>query len=94
MASNLPEMMKAAVADKAGTPDVIHITSVPVPQLPHGHVIIALDYASVGSWDAEQRSGNWGGVKAGTIFGADGSGRVAAVGGGVTLTRWRACVFV
>jgi NADPH2:quinone reductase len=84
MATNLPEMMKAAVADKAGTPDVIHITSVPVPQLPHGHVIIALDYASVGSWDAEQRSGNWGAVKAGTIFGADGSGRVAAVGGGVT----------
>lgn len=80
-------MMKAAVADKAGSPDVIHITAVPVPQLTHGHVIIALDYASVGSWDAQQRSGNWEPVKPGTIFGADGSGTVAAVGGGVTRLR-------
>jgi NADPH2:quinone reductase len=87
MTSNLPAMMKAAVADKAGPPDVIHITSVPVPQLTDGHVIIALDYAGVGSWDAEQRSGNWGAVKPGTILGVDGSGTVAAVGDGVTHLR-------
>lgn len=87
MTTALPEMMKAAVADKTGTPDVIHITSVPVPQLTHGHVIIALDYAGVGSWDAEQRSGSWGAVKPGTIFGADGSGTVVAVGGGVSRLR-------
>jgi NADPH2:quinone reductase len=58
-----------------------------MPQLTHGHVIIALDYAGVGSWDAEQRSGKWGAVKPGTILGADGSGTVAAVGGGVTHLR-------
>jgi NADPH:quinone reductase len=87
MTSNLPEKMKAAVADKAGQPDVIHIASVPVPQLTRGHVIIALDYAGVGGWDAEQRSGNWGAVKPGTILGSDGSGTVAAVGGGVAGVR-------
>jgi NADPH:quinone reductase len=87
MTSNLPEMMKAAVADKAGAPDVIHVTSVPVPRLTRGHVIIALDYASVGIWDAQQRAGNWGAVKPGTILGVDGSGRVAAVGGDVTRLR-------
>jgi NADPH2:quinone reductase len=87
MTSNLPEMMKAAVADKAGGPDVIHIASVPVPKLTRGHAIIALDYASVGIWDAQQRSGNWGAVKPGTILGVDGSGTVAAVGDGVTHLR-------
>ncbi len=84
MTSNLPKMMKAAVLDKAGPPDAIHIMSVPVPELTHDHVIIALDYASVGIWDAEQRSGAWGAVKPGTILGADGSGTVAAVSAGVT----------
>jgi NADPH:quinone reductase len=79
MTFNLPTMMKAAVVDKAGPPDMVHITSVPVPHLTRDHVIIALDYASVGIWDAEQRSGAWGPVKPGTILGADGSGTVAAV---------------
>jgi NADPH:quinone reductase len=87
MTSKLPELMKAAVVDEAGTPDVIHVTSVPVPQLTPGHVIIELDYAGVGSWDAEQRSGSWGVVKPGTILGVDGSGIVAAVGAGVTHVR-------
>jgi NADPH:quinone reductase len=84
MTSDLPKMMKAAVLDKAGPADSIHITSVPVPELTHDHVIIALDYAGVGIWDAEQRSGTWGAVKPGTILGADGSGTVAAVSTGVT----------
>ena len=75
----IPTTMKAAVAARAGSPDVIHIESVPVPGLKRGHVIIALDYASVGSWDAQQRSGAWGEVKPGTILGADGSGIVVAV---------------
>jgi NADPH2:quinone reductase len=79
MTSNLPTMMKAAVVDKAGPPNTIRIASVPVPRLTRDHVIIALDYASVGIWDAEQRSGAWGPVKPGTILGADGSGTVAAV---------------
>ncbi len=42
--------------------------------------MIALDYAGLGPWDAEQRSDAYGDVKPGTILGADGSGHVAAVG--------------
>ena len=87
MASNLPKMMKAAVIDKAGPPEAIHIKSVPVPRLSRGHVIIALDYASVGSWDASQRSGAWGPIKRGTILGADGSGAVVAVSSTVKRLR-------
>jgi len=87
MTSNLPKMMKAAVVDKAGPPGAIHIKSVPVPHLSRDHVIIALDYASVGSWDVRERSGAWGPVKRGTILGADGSGTIAAVSSNVKRLR-------
>jgi NADPH:quinone reductase len=82
--SILPKVMKAAVVDRAGPPEVIHIEEVPVPSLPSHHVLIALEYAGVGIWDAEQRAGSWGSVKPGTIMGADGSGTIAAVGAHVT----------
>src|ERR1700736_256613 len=87
MTNNLPKMMKAAVCDKAGPPNTIHIKSVPMPHLSRDHVIIALDYASVGSWDAMQRSGAWGPIKRGTILGADGSGIVVAVSSNVKRLR-------
>lgn len=79
--------MKAAVVDSAGPPEVIHIKDVPVPRLAHDHVIIALEYASLGIWDAMQRAGEWGSVEPGTILGADGSGTIAAVGSGVEDVR-------
>jgi NADPH:quinone reductase len=85
--ASLPTMMKAAVLDKAGPAEALHITSVPVPQLASGHAIIALDYASVGIWDVKQRTGEWGPVKPGTILGVDGSGIVAAVAPDVTRLR-------
>jgi NADPH:quinone reductase len=84
MTSALPETMKAAVVDAAGPPKTIHIKDVPVPRLSRNHVIIALEYAGLGSWDSAQRSGAWGSVKPGTILGADGSGTVAAVAADVT----------
>ncbi len=87
MASQLPETMKAAVLDRAGPPENIHIKDVPVPKLKRDRVIIALDYASLGAWDSGQRSGEWGDVKAGTILGADGSGHVAAVSSEVKHVR-------
>src|ERR1700761_8529963 len=82
--STLPEVMKAAVVDKAGPPEAIHIEEVPLPAMPSNHVLIALQYVGVGIWDAEQRAGSWGSVKPGTIIGADGSGTIAAVGSHVT----------
>lgn len=76
----LPKTMQAAVIDKAGGPDQIQIRTVPVPAATRNHVIIALEYAGVGPWDAEQRSGSYGKIKPDTILGVDGSGTVAAVG--------------
>jgi NADPH2:quinone reductase len=82
--SSLPETMKAAVVETAGPPSTLHIKSVPVPRLVRNHVIIALEYAGVGIWDAAKRSGSWGAVEPGTILGADGSGTIAAVAADVT----------
>lgn len=76
--------MKAAVVEAAGPPKTIHIKDVPVPRLSRHHVIIALDYAGLGSWDAAKRSGAWGSVEPGTILGADGSGTIAAVAADVS----------
>jgi len=75
----LPKTMKAVVVDGAGPPEALHVKEVPVPHLARGHAMIAVEYASVGSWDTAQRSGKWGPVKRGTILGADGSGTIAAV---------------
>ena len=77
--SAIPKLMKAAVVDKPGPANTLHIKEVPLPNLAHNHVIIALEYAGVGIWDAEQRAGTFGKVKPGTILGADGSGTIAAV---------------
>lgn len=74
MVSALPKVMKAAVVNFAGPPDVLHVEEVPVPDLARGHVIIALEYASVGPWDTEQRGDK--STKPGTILGVDGSGTI------------------
>ena len=83
MSSALPETMLAAVLDSAGPPEALQLRTVPLPPLPNDHVMIALDYASVGSWDTQQRSGAYGHVQRGTILGVDGSGRIAAIGSSV-----------
>jgi NADPH:quinone reductase-like Zn-dependent oxidoreductase len=81
--ATIPKTMRAAVVDAPGPPEALRVADVPVPPLRRDHVIIALDLASVGSWDAKERSGEWRDIKPGTILGADGSGTVAAVGAGV-----------
>src|ERR1700688_2404496 len=79
-AAELPKTMKAAVVDAAGPPDAFRIADVPVPRLRRDHAIIALDFASVGIWDAKERAGEWREITPGTILGADGAGTVVAVG--------------
>jgi NADPH2:quinone reductase len=79
-AAALPKTMKAAVLDAAGPPDAFRIADVPVPPPRRDHAIIALDFASVGIWDAKERVGEWRQITPGTILGADGAGTVVAVG--------------
>lgn len=79
-ATALPKTMTAAVIDAEGPSTAIHLRSIPTPHATHGHVIIALEYASLGPWDVEQRAGIFGALDPGTVLGVDGSGAIAAVG--------------
>jgi NADPH:quinone reductase-like Zn-dependent oxidoreductase len=82
----LPKTMRAAVIERFGGPEVFTFESVPVPAPGPGEVLIAVNTAGVGGWDADMRGG-WspGGDPAfPLILGTDGSGHVAAVGSRVS----------
>jgi NADPH:quinone reductase-like Zn-dependent oxidoreductase len=79
--------MKAAAFDQYGPPEMLHVELVPTPQPSKGEILIRIDTAGVGVWDPQVRSGA---VEMGDgkdfprVIGNDGSGRVAALGKGVT----------
>ena len=85
----IPEIMRAAAIDRFGGPEVLSIHQIPVPSVDAGEVLIAVDTAGVGVWDAEMREG-W--VPDGTpefplVLGTDGAGRVAAIGSHIRRFR-------
>ncbi len=51
----VPKMMRAAAIEKFGGPEVLAVLSVPVPVPGPHEVLIAIDTAGVGSWDADMR---------------------------------------
>ena len=78
----IPHTMEAAAIDHFGPPEVLTLHVLPVPAVDAGEVLIALDTAGVGPWDADIREG-W--YPSGTphfplVLGVDGAGIVAAVG--------------
>jgi NADPH:quinone reductase len=78
----LPKVMLAAAIDRFGDPEVLTMHTVPVPPLDEREVLIALDTAGIGPWDAEIRAGQYLGRKPRfpLVLGTDGAGVVAAVG--------------
>ena len=82
--------MKAAALDRFGAPSVLKARLVPRPEPGPNEVVIAIDTAGVGSWDAWIRRGEWkapGRPKFPLIPGLDGAGVVAAVGARVRRFR-------
>jgi NADPH:quinone reductase len=79
---SLPKTMRAAAIDRFGGPRVLSIRRLPVPVPDASEVLIAVDTAGVGSWDADIREGWWpeGRPRFPLVLGTDGSGIVAAVG--------------
>jgi NADPH2:quinone reductase len=80
--ATIPNMMRAAAIDRFGGPSVLKIHRLPIPTPDADEVLIAVDTAGVGSWDADMRGGWWPGGKPKfpIVLGTDGSGIVVAVG--------------
>lgn len=78
----VPRTMFAAAVDRFGGPEVITGHALPVPPLDVDEVMIAVDTAGVGPWDADVREGHYAPRKPHfpLVLGYDGSGIVAAVG--------------
>jgi NADPH:quinone reductase-like Zn-dependent oxidoreductase len=81
-AMHIPHTMPAAAIDHFGGPEALTLHVVPIPAIDAGEVLIALDTAGVGRWDADIREGWYPGGKPHfpLVLGVDGAGIVAAVG--------------
>ena len=78
----VPHSMEAAAIDHFGPPEVLTLHVLPVPACDADEVLIALDTAGVGPWDADIRDG-WipsGKPQFPLVLGVDGAGIIAAVG--------------
>lgn len=81
--------MNAAVLDRFGGIDELTVRRIAVPRVGDDDVLIRVESAGVGAWDAVEREGAYDGAfgVASTfpyVLGWDGAGRVAAVGRNVT----------
>jgi NADPH2:quinone reductase len=81
-AGAIPQTMRAAAVERFGGPEVLAVHDLPVPNPGAQEVLIALDTAGVGGWDASFRDGS---SKSETkrmplVLGVDGAGTVVAAG--------------
>src|SRR4029453_941572 len=81
-AAALPATMKAAAIDRFGPPSRLKLHELSVPRPGPNEVLISLDTAGVGIWDASIRDGSWrkGRPRFPLIPGVDGAGVVVAKG--------------
>src|SRR5258705_2896796 len=56
---DIPDTTKAAAVDRFGPPSALTLHDVPVPRPGPNEVLIAIDTAGIGSWDASIRDGSW-----------------------------------
>ena len=78
----VPAMMRAAAIEAFGGPEKLVVREVRVPAVAPHEVLIRVDTAGVGIWDAKARRGEWadGHEQFPMVLGADGSGTIASLG--------------
>ncbi|WP_424985176.1 NAD(P)H-quinone oxidoreductase [Microbulbifer sp. S227A] len=80
----MTEHMRAIEITRPGGPDVLQLTTRPVPRPAHGQVVLRVAYAGVNRPDALQRAGSYAPPPgASDLPGLEASGEVVAVGEGV-----------
>src|SRR5258707_12979972 len=86
----IPASMKAAAIDRFGPPSTLTLHDVPVPTPGPHEVLIAIETAGIGSWDASIRDGSLrqpGRPRFPLVPGVDGAGVVVAKGARVRSFR-------
>jgi len=81
--SKLPKTMRAVAIDRFGGPEVLTLHSLHVPALSEHEVLIGVDTAGVGVWDAQIRDGTLvpsAKKRFPLVLGTDGSGVIAELG--------------
>ena len=81
--TSVPDTMRAAAIDRGGDAETLSIHQLPVQMPKAGEVLIAVQTAGVGAWQAKYRPRDSEDTHFPVILGSDGAGRVAAVGSGV-----------
>ena len=86
---SIPEKMSAAVIDRFGGPEVLHLDALPVPVPERNEVLIRVEAAGIGVWDPAVRTGDLQTKEPEfpEVIGNDGAGRVVAVGESITRFR-------
>lgn len=82
------DTMQAVALDKFGGPDVLSIQNLPIPEVGTNDVLIKVESAGVGQWDAYERQGGFKEFyeqepKFPYVLGSDGAGTIEAAGSGV-----------
>src|ERR1700740_2083976 len=88
--SDITKTMKAAAVDRFGPPAALSLHEVPVPRPGPQEVLIAIDAAGIGGWDASIRDGSLrrpGRPRFPLVPGVDGAGIVVAKGARVRRFR-------
>ena len=80
-----PQQMQAMAVDEFGGPDKLTLHTLPVPAVDAGEVLIRIEIAGVGIWDAMEREGElvYNEVHFPRVLGGECAGTIAAVGNGV-----------
>ena len=82
---SLPKVMRAVEISEPGGPEVLRLVERDMPQPGHGQILIEVAYAGVNRPDALQRAGAYAPPPgASDLPGLEASGKVAALGDGVT----------
>ena len=89
---NIDDEMRAVVIDRFGGPEVLSIKTVPTPEPEPEQILIRVESAGLGIWDAGERQGMVAqmlGIKATFpwILGSEGAGKVVAIGDRVNKFR-------
>ena len=82
---NTPQQMKAMAVDEFGHADKLTLHTLPVPTVDVGEVLIRVEVAGVGTWDAKEREGEvvHNEVHFPRVLGGECAGTIVAIGEGV-----------